>query len=218
MGTKAILAERCAATSREIEETRGRISAAAEAVQNRLRPRALFNPIRRRLSRTLGEGGEKILDSFRDNPIPLALTGIGLGWLILRDIRAGAPPAAGEGGAGVEKVKEAAGEAIGKTREAAQKVRDAASSVPGKVKQGVRKTSDWLSATLEENPLVVALGILAVGMAAGLSFPASEKEEETAGKVGEKVAEAIEKAGGGVESPEPSKAATGLSEGSQSAE
>jgi len=124
----------------------------------------------------------------------------------------------------VEKVKESAGEAIEKTKDAAQKVRDAASSVPRKVKQGVRKTSDWLSATLDENPLVLALGILAVGMAAGLSFPASEKEEETAGKVGEKAAEAvlekgaevIEKTGGESPSPEPSKASTGISEGPQS--
>jgi hypothetical protein len=51
------------------------------------------------------------------------------------------------------------------------------------VKQGIRKTSDWFSTTLEENPLVLALGILAVGIATGLSFPASQKEEETVGKM-----------------------------------
>jgi ElaB/YqjD/DUF883 family membrane-anchored ribosome-binding protein len=239
MGTKTNLAEQCAAASREIEETRGRISAAAERVQNRLRPRSLLNPVRQRLRHTLGAGGEKILDSFRDNPIPLALTGIGLGWLLLRDMRGSAAPASGGIGTGVEKAKETAGEAIEKTkdaaqgaiektRNAAQKVREAASSVPRKVKQGVRKTSDWFSTTLEENPLVLALGILAVGIAAGLSFPASrkEKEEETMGKMGEKAAEAaldkgveaIEEIGGEPFSQqEPSKAPTGFPEGPESA-
>jgi ElaB/YqjD/DUF883 family membrane-anchored ribosome-binding protein len=236
MGTKTILAERCAATSREIEETRGRISAAAERVQNRLKPRSLLNPVRQRLRQTLGAGGEKILDSFRDNPIPLAITGIGLGWLILRDIRGGAAPASGGMGTGVEKVKETAGEAIEKTKDAAQgaiektrdaahKVREAASSVPRKVKEGVRKTSDWFSATLEENPLLLALGILAAGIAAGLSFPASRKEEETVGKIGEKVAEAaLEKGSEAIEQVggepfterEKSNAPTGFSEGPQS--
>jgi hypothetical protein len=225
MGTKTILAERCAATSREIEETRGRISAAAERVQNRLKPRSLLNPVRQRLRQTLGAGGEKILDSFRDNPIPLAITGIGLGWLILRDIRGGAAPASGGMGTGVEKVKETAGEAIEKTKDAAHKVREAASSVPRKVKEGVRKTSDWFSATLEENPLLLALGILAAGIAAGLSFPASRKEEETVGKIGEKVAEAaLEKGSEAIEQVggepfterEKSNAPTGFSEGPQS--
>src|SRR4029078_4485195 len=38
---------------------------------------------------TLGEGGEKVLDVFRENPIPLTLVGVGLGWLLLKDSRSG---------------------------------------------------------------------------------------------------------------------------------
>lgn len=203
MGTKADLAERCAATSRDIQETKARISAAAGTVRDRIRPRALLNPVRSRLRETLGEGGEKILDGFRENPIPLALTGIGLGWLILRDLR-GTERKAGQGTAG----------------DAAQKVRDAAAAVPGKVKEGVRKTSDWFSGMLEDNPLLLALGVLAAGMAVGLSFPAGEKEEATAGKVGEKAGETfLEKGIAGLGgAAKESKASTGLPQGSQSAE
>ena len=224
MGTKAVLAERCAATSRDIRDTRERIAAATGTVRDRIRPRALLNPVRSRLRETLGEGGEKILDTFRDNPIPLALTGIGLGWLILRDLRGKEAADSGAGG-GLEKMKESAGEAVEKTREAAHKIRDAAAAVPGKVQEGVRKTSDWFFGMLEENPLLMAVGILAVGMAAGLSFPAGAKEEETIGKVGGKAAEAalrkgaevLEKTGGVPSTPEEPKA-TGLAQGSQSAE
>lgn len=237
MGTKANLAERCAATSREIEETRGRISAAKDALKERMRPQSLLNPVRTRLRETLGEGGEKILDTFRQNPIPLALAGIGIGWLLLRDMRPVRSPAP-EGGLG--RMKETAGEAMGKTREAASRVRDAAESVaertreaaskvreaatavPGRIREGVRSTSDWFSGMMEENPMIVAVGVLAVGMVAGLSFPASAKEEEVAGKAAEaaleKGAEVFEKTGEGTPAPEGSKATTGLPEGSQSAE
>ena len=222
MGTKANLAERCAATSREIEETRGRISAAKDVLKERLRPQSLLNPIRARLKDTLGEGGEKILDTFRENPVPLALTGIGLGWLLLRDLRAKRAPEVPEGGSGLERMKETAGEAMGKTREAASKVRDAVSAVPGKIREGVRSTSDWFSSMMEENPMIVAVGVLAVGMVAGLSIPVSAKEEEVAGKAAEaalaKGAEVLEKAGEGSPAPEESKAPTGLPEGPQSAE
>lgn len=220
MGTKAILAERCAATSREIEETRGRISAAKDVLRDRIRPKALLNPIRSRLRETLGEGGEKILDTFRENPVPLALAGIGIGWLLLRDMRSARTVP--EGGSGLERMKEAAGGAMEKTREAAAKVREVASSVPGRIKQGVRNTSDWVSSMMEENPMIVAFGVLAVGMVAGLSFPATPKEEEVAGKAAEaaleKGAEILEKTGERSPASEESKATTGLPEGSQSAE
>jgi hypothetical protein len=231
MGTKANLAERCAAASREIEETRGRIAAAKEVLQERMRPRSLLNPVRSRLRETLGEGGEKILDTFRENPIPLALAGIGIGWLLLRDMR---PKHSPEGGSGLDRMKETAGEAMGKTREAASrvrdaaesvaertrdaasKVRDAASAVPGRIREGVRSTSDWFSTMMEENPMIVAVGVLAVGMVAGLSFPVTAKEEEVAGKVAEaaleKGADVLEKSGEGSPAPEGPKATTGLPE------
>jgi len=210
MGTKTSVAERCAAQSREIEETRGRIASTAQSLQNHLKPRALFRPVQARLRRTLGEGGEKILDSFRENPIPLAVTAIGLGWLILRDLR----KEQGDGGEGLERAKETAGEA-------AHKVRAAAAAVPRKLRQGVKKTSDWFSRTLEENPLALAVGILGVGLAAGLSFPTTAKEEETAGKVGEKAAEAnLEKGMEALEIVEdlPSVSPQGLPPGPQSGE
>lgn len=248
MGTKANLAERCAAASREIEETRGRIAAAKDVLQNRMRPQSLLNPVRTRLRETLGEGGEKILDTFRENPIPLALAGIGIGWLLFRDMRP-ARSSAPEGrfdrmkesaGGAVEKtreaasnvaertrevagnVREAAGNVAERTREAAAKVRDAASAMPGRIKERVRSTSDWVSSTMEENPMIVAFGVLAVGVAVGLSFPASPKEEEIAGKAAEaaleKGSEILEKTGEGTSGAEASQATTGLPEGPQSAE
>ena len=220
MGSKTSVAERCAAASREIEETRGRISAVAGDLKNQLKPKALLRPVQRRLRGTLGEGGEKILDTFRDHPLPLTLTGIGIAWLIFRDLRGGREDV-GDGGGGLEKVKETAGEAVEKGREAAHQVRRAAAAVPRKVREGVRKTSDWFSTLLEENPLVLAVATVAAGMAAGLSFPATAT---TAGKVGAPADEAALEEGTEAleiveEIPAPQEPkAVGLPPGSQSAE
>ena len=159
MGAKTVLTERCDATIRGIEETRRRISDKAGRLQDRLTPKAMLRPVTKRLQGTLGAGGEKVLDTFRDNPVPLTMTALGIAWLFFKDLRSESP---GE---------EAAEGAVRKARSA--------------VRHGFEKGSDWLSTTLQENPLALALGVLALGAIAGLSIPAGSKEEETAGIVPE---------------------------------
>jgi hypothetical protein len=87
MGSKTVLAERCEAAVRGIEDTRRRIGDRAGLLQDRLSPRAALKPLTKRLQGTVGKGGQKILDAFRDNPIPLALTGVGIAWLLLEDLQ-----------------------------------------------------------------------------------------------------------------------------------
>jgi len=176
MGAKTVLAERCEATVRGIEETRRRISGKAGLLHDRLGPKAILRPVTKRLQGTLGEGGEKILDSFRDNPLPLAMAALGVAWLFLKDMRSdGGRPG---------KVQE-------KAEEAAEGAKGAVRKVRRTVRKGLEKGSDWFTTTLEENPLAIALGVLALGAIAGLSIPASRQEEETVGKVAEKAAEAV---------------------------
>lgn len=185
MGTKSDLRACSEAACRDIEATRRSIEIKARALRNKATPRELVRPLTDRLSNTLGEGGGKILDAFRDNPIPLTLAGIGLGWLILKDLRRAAP----EPGIAQEAVPTAAEEgAAGKVTE---KVGHVAAKAKEAAKEGLQKTSDWFSTTLEENPMVLAVGALAIGIVAGLVVPVSHKEVETAGKVGEKLAEAV---------------------------
>ena len=132
MGAKTVLTERCDATIRGIEETRRRISDKAGRLQDRLMPKAMLRPVTKRLQGTLGEGGEKILDSFRDNPLPLTMTALGIAWLFFKDLRSGN---------GAAKLEEKAGEAAQGAKEAVRKARST-------VKQGFEKGSDWLSTTL----------------------------------------------------------------------
>jgi hypothetical protein len=179
MGAETSLKHRCDQAELEIEATRRRIQDKAGLLEDRLKPRALLRPVQKRLEETLGAGGARILDTFRENPLPLALTGLGLGWLMLRDLRrpAPAPP-------GAPSLAE-------KAEDVASKVKATAADAVHKAKETARRTSDWFSTTLEERPILLALGALAAGMAAAFLAPMSRAEKEALGKLGEKAADAL---------------------------
>jgi ElaB/YqjD/DUF883 family membrane-anchored ribosome-binding protein len=207
---------------RDIASTRRRIEEDANALRSRISTRELFRPITDRVKGTLGEGGEKILEAFRENPIPLGLAGIGLGWLLLRDsmmMRRGAPasPSAESLDAMTDEAKEAAHQVGAAASHAASAVSEKAGAVServagmarqarGAAKEGVRKTADFFTRTLEENPFALAVGAMAVGMVAGLLAPITRKEEETLGKIGEHVAKSVLQEGSTGASPASAEA------------
>ena len=71
----------------EIERTRADMSETANAIQRRLSPENLKEQAKDRVREaTVGaaqEAGSSITDTIRENPVPWALTGIGLGWLLM---------------------------------------------------------------------------------------------------------------------------------------
>ena len=154
-------------------------------MEERLTPKALLRPVQRRLEGTLGAGGQKVLEAFRDHPLPLALTGVGLGWLMWCEMR-GERPAAGPSAA-----EDLASKAQDTAASAVEKARETAAAVPQKLRETARKTSDWFSRTLEEKPMLLAVGALAAGLLAAFIAPMTPKEEEALEKLGEKAAEAV---------------------------
>jgi len=188
--------------SREIESTRRRIEQRADALRDRMSPRELLRPLTDRLKDTLGEGGEKVLDVFRENPIPLTLVGVGLGWLLLKDTRSGRPMEpgirAGDIASGAKEAAQHVGEAASTAASAvsdkiggmSEKIGGMAHRATVAARKSATSTADWFTTTLDQNPLALAVGALALGMVAGIVIPATEKEEETVGKLGEKAAEA----------------------------
>ena len=188
--------------SREIESTRRRIEQRAGALRDRISPRELFRPVTDRLKDTLGEGGEKVLDVFRENPIPLTLVGVGLGWLLLKDSRSGKATESGfraaEVASGAKEVAQhvgevattAAGAVSEKIGSRSERVGGMAHRATEAAKKGAANTADWFATTLDQNPMALAIGALALGMVAGIVIPVTEKEEEIVGKLGEKAAEA----------------------------
>jgi ElaB/YqjD/DUF883 family membrane-anchored ribosome-binding protein len=96
-------------TRAEIERTRSDMSETVDAIQERLSPENLKEQAKDRVREaTVGraqEAGSGIVETIRENPLPAALTGIGLGWLLVsasrrssaephyRDSAYGYPPA-----------------------------------------------------------------------------------------------------------------------------
>ncbi len=71
----------------EIEQTRADMSETVDAIQERLSPENLKDQAKERVREaTVGrarETGSGIMETIRENPVPAALTGIGLGWLLM---------------------------------------------------------------------------------------------------------------------------------------
>jgi ElaB/YqjD/DUF883 family membrane-anchored ribosome-binding protein len=77
----------------EIERTRAEMGETVDAIQERISPENLKEEAKDRVKEaTVGraqEAGSGIVETIRANPLPAALTGIGLGWLLVSTIRGG---------------------------------------------------------------------------------------------------------------------------------
>ena len=66
----------------DIAETRGQLGALLDAIEHQLAPRHLLDRGMDMLKDTMGGSGEGgLADSLRRHPVPLALLGVGLGWI-----------------------------------------------------------------------------------------------------------------------------------------
>jgi len=89
-------------TRAEIERTRADMSETVDAIQERLSPENLKEQAKDRVREaTVGraqEAGSGIVETIRANPVPAALTGIGLGWLLVSAGRSSSSAQARYGG------------------------------------------------------------------------------------------------------------------------
>jgi gas vesicle protein len=179
-----------------------------------------------------------IMQSIRENPVPVAIVGIGLGWMILnargRQNRSGSSSQhdnqqrRGEGsgydqqyrrgfespfddqqeghgynaqpgtfdrarakaGNVVDSVKHKTSKLVEGTHRSAERVAESAHDAAGVVADETRMQSQRVQRAYHENPLVIGAAALALGLAAGLAIPASEKEVEL---VSDKLGDLVEK-------------------------
>ena len=178
----------------EIEETRAQMGDTLDEIGERLRPSHIKQQIGQGIRDAtvgrvedaargafdkVGGAGQRLADAARENPIPLAMIGIGLGWLFwggrgrsADDYRDSSRQF--ESQRGVSGVAEKASEAAGAV---ADRARDVASSVRRDARYGARVASSQL----QENPLAVGVVAAAVGLAAGLAIPETRREHELMG-------------------------------------
>jgi len=151
-----------------IAETRDEMTATLEQIETRLDPRLLTErAMTTAYDATVGKAktmvsrtSNGIVDTIKENPVPLALTAIGIGWLVLN---ARAPHAR-------ERVANQATELAHTAREKAHDVETAAKR------------------TFEDNPLAIGLGVVAAGLLIGLAIPTTRRENELLGATRDRLA------------------------------
>ena len=206
-----------------IERTRADMGETADAIQERLSPENLKGQAKERVREaTVGraqDAGSGLVETIRANPLPAALTGIGLGWLLVsargssssgqaryRDRAYGYPPAdvyppryeergpsGPSAGRALERAQGRVGETAGRAQDRAGQIadrtQDRVSRLGDRARYQARRASGGFQRMLRENPLTV--GALAVGLGAGvgLAVPQTSKEHEVMGEARDNLVE-----------------------------
>jgi len=117
----------------DIAHTRADLSETLDALERRLAPRHLFEVGVDMLRGTMNGNSGRITESLSRNPVPLALIGVGLGWLLLSNTRTGAHYA-GRAQSSVSNALSGAADRIGSTAgNLANRAGDTAGSLAGRV-------------------------------------------------------------------------------------
>lgn len=221
----------------EIRETRDRLGDTLEEIGERLNPGHIKEQVTEQVKdnirdATIGrvetmarsaagrasETRHTVVDTIRENPVPVAIVGIGLSWILMNRRRQGRYAesryaAAGYGYAGGpygrdpyargaeaggmsgepgavgrerasnvgEQVRETAGELAERAQDAARQVTTRAQDVAGTARDRTRYQAGQLKDQFYENPLAIGAAALALGLAAGIALPRTEREVEFMG-------------------------------------
>jgi hypothetical protein len=207
----------------EIAQTRREMRETISAIQDRLAPSYVLQRAKesardatvgrvKQMAHELGTRASGLSDNARsaaektarDNPMPLALIGLGIGWLVARSVtgsRRGSyntssrtdwssdPWAEDEWSGGNRRLSTAeertapgatdrATQMLESTRET---VRDVTSRGRESMSSAARRTQSGLERALNNNPLALGVATLAAGLAVGALIPRTEAEDEYLG-------------------------------------
>jgi gas vesicle protein len=161
-----------------------------------------------------------IMQSVRENPIPAAMIGVGLGWLVLNARSSNKKMSSGslyeepqqrefgtsyeeeqqsgtlgraraKSGGVVDSVKEKTSELAEQTQRTASRVGQRAHDMADRVADQTRTQTRRVEQAFQENPLVIGAAALALGLAAGLAIPSTEKEIELVGDAGDHLVDKV---------------------------
>jgi ElaB/YqjD/DUF883 family membrane-anchored ribosome-binding protein len=212
---------RPAEIEREIEATRERMSEDIEAIGEKFTPAHVkararealqdareaamekVQEVAHQVKDTARDAGTGVAEAVRRNPVPAAMIGVGVAWLVAsgrdesrrrRYDRRRLNRTAYRSGEGAENEPEAPGGAVDGVKERAQELAAEAGDKARQLKEDaagtVRRAGEEARGFFEENPLVAGLAVAALGAALGSLLPRTRREERLLGKVGQ---DAIEK-------------------------
>jgi ElaB/YqjD/DUF883 family membrane-anchored ribosome-binding protein len=180
----------------EIDRTRGEMHQTLTAIEQRLSPQQLLN---QGLDYVRQSGATEFVQNLggaaRQNPLPVALTGIGIAWLMAlgrqpaeqqqRDVE---PSPAERISEGASSVKRRASETLGSVQAAA----GSASATVAETSRRVRGGFEYLA---QEQPLLLGAIGLAVGAAIGASAPRTQQESRVFGEASRRLTEKAKEMG-----------------------
>jgi hypothetical protein len=199
----------------DIGETRAELGAVLDALERRLQPRHLLELGMDKLRDKMDENGGLIGDTLRNHPVPLALIGAGIGWLVVANFAGDRPAQLARDVGG--RLSDAARQVGDKTRaladgmfgqdsgegpEMAQDLYGAGEEMAGyayartkpRVAAGAAAAVETanrarvrVSRAIVEDPLVLGVIGLFAGLALALVLPRSGAEERLIGPVRERM-------------------------------
>lgn len=204
----------------EIARTRGEMADTLTAIERKLSPQQIMDQAVDTM-RDLLSDRSRVAEIVRDNPIPLALVGLGLGWLAI-SAATGRRPAAGTRMGSYESMEGVApgwrgddtgyapgvespayGAVAGAIESGAESAAAAAAQARGRVtdwgrqaRASANQAADRTRDAFQDHPLTMGAVAMMVGAAVGILLPRSRAEERALGEMGGDLARQAREAGG----------------------
>ncbi len=160
-----------------------------------------------RAGTAIKEAGTSVADSVWRNPIPVALIGLGVGMLLMRNFRGQSYSSSSQrlpqgrrsnyemgdvgqmrqtqGSSTLDHVKETAGDLANRSTQALSDLRT-------KAMDGASTVTSRFGQMLHDNPLAVGAVAVAAGTAVGLVLPSTRLESEYIGETGERLVDSVQ--------------------------
>jgi hypothetical protein len=154
------------------------------------------------IDRTSRDVGKTLLVTARDNPLPLTVMGVGLGWLVVEKIRGNAEAerkaeeiTVGEVYPGHYEIKYPEGAAWEAAGEYGYYAQQRKTMEEAGVTGAGRLPRNEFRRFVEDHPMAVGIGALALGMMIGLIIPETRREHEIMGEAKEDLIERTKQIG-----------------------
>jgi hypothetical protein len=177
----------------EIQRTRSHMDATLSAIENRLTPGQLMD---RGIDYLRHNGGTEFVQNLghqaKSNPMPVALMGIGLAWLMATGKGVGAPSSAESSWEGAKGRMGHAKETLSGT---AQSARERISGAAASAKDTYHRARGGYDSMMRDYPLALGAVGLAIGAVVAAALPRTRREDELMGEQRDRLAEQAKEAG-----------------------
>ena len=200
---------------RDIEQTRARMSEGIDTISEKLRPGNLAQSAVESVEQQARQTGSRLANVIRENPIPVAAIGLGVTWLVAqqrskrglarygyrgpeRRISAYRERRRGLGTRSGATVGVAAERAQERMSELGSEAKERMEQLGSRAREQTDRVGARLERMIDENPLAITAGAVVLGLAVGLLFPGTRREDELMGSARDQLVERAEETVGRV--------------------